>query len=351
VQSPVRSEIPREFLDHIDHLANININEANVSDLLLLSEEFRVPDLSARCAVFPQSGSGEVARVRDLENLRSEHCRLKNQVLKIGSEVVKLRTALEAEQSYRRGQEILHGEHGYRICVSLGLKLLKSAADKGNCDANHVYGHHLNEGKLCEQNVAESLKYLRRSAELANSVGEFRSGSVEDSSQIIRSLKQSTDQGNALAQLELAKRARKRWDFDEFGKYSKMAADEGEPLGFLYWSLSLAEGWGTRKNSSAATTYLSKAVKLCGSYGKVIYAKELEVLGGFAEDPRWKARFFKMGSDAGSSICSRRYADLLSSGEGIVIDPIEASQYFKLAADRGDSSDKEFYARFRIHRI
>jgi hypothetical protein len=53
--------------------------------------------------------------------------------------------------------------------------------------------------------------------------------------------------------------------------------------------------------------------------------KELEVLGGFAEDPRLKAKLFKIGSDAGSSICSRRYAELLSSGEGIVINRIEAS--------------------------
>jgi TPR repeat protein len=188
------------------------------------------------------------------------------------------------------------------------LKLLKSAADKGNGDANRAYGHHLNEGKCCEQNVEESLKYLRRSAELEHSVGEFRSGSVNDQSQNIRSLKRLADQGNALAQLELAKHARKRRDFDEFGKYSKMAADEGEPLGFLYWSLSLAERWGTRKNSSGATRFLSKAVKLCGSYGNQVYAQELEVLGGFAENPRLKAKLFEMGSDAGSSFCSRRYA-------------------------------------------
>jgi TPR repeat protein len=77
---------------------------------------------------------------------------------------VKLRTALEAEQSYRRGQEILHGEHGYEMSVSLVLKLLKSAADKGHCDANHVYGQHLNEGKHCDHNIPESLTYFRRAA-------------------------------------------------------------------------------------------------------------------------------------------------------------------------------------------
>jgi hypothetical protein len=196
---------------------------------------------------------------------------------------------MEAEQSYRRGQKVLHGEHGYEVCGSLGLKLLKSAADKGHCDASHIYGQHLNEGKLCDQNAKESQKYIRRSADLGNPVSEFRLGVVHKSSEKIRSLKRCSDHGNALAQLELAKLAGKQRYFDEFGRYSQKAADQGNPLGFVYWSLSLSEGWGTPKNSSAPMSYLSRAVKLCSSYRKGVYTKELEVLSGFADNPRLKA--------------------------------------------------------------
>jgi TPR repeat protein len=180
-------------------------------------------------------------------------------------------------------------------------------------------------------------------AELDNAVGEFRLGKVQESlSQKIRSLTRSSDHGTALAQLELAKLAQKRRSFNEFGRYSKQAADDGEPLGFLYLSLALAEGWEIPENSNITSVSFERAAELCGSYGSNIYAKELEILGGFAEDPLLKAKLLKMGSDAGSSICSRRYAELLSGSESIVHDPIEANRYFKLAADRGDSPTKGF---------
>jgi hypothetical protein len=53
VQNPVRAEILDELLDAIENRYEINITTANVSDLLLLSEEFGMPELTGRCESFP----------------------------------------------------------------------------------------------------------------------------------------------------------------------------------------------------------------------------------------------------------------------------------------------------------
>jgi hypothetical protein len=160
VQSPIRPEILRESLDNIEHPSNIKIAEATVSDLLLLSAVFGVPDLSARCADFYPSGSLGVTRLRDLENLRSVHWKLKTGVLEFGPGVAKLRAALEAEHNYRRSQEAIHGEHGYDVCVARlyrshrptrailpQIMFMVNICAKTNC-ANTISRHHIHVSDL-----------------------------------------------------------------------------------------------------------------------------------------------------------------------------------------------------------
>jgi TPR repeat protein len=231
------------------------------------------------------------------------------------------------------------------------LKLLKSAADKGSADASLVYGQHLIDGKLCPQNEEQGLYYLRWSADSGNSMGEFVLGNALRSKGLSEGdeyLEQSAEHGNALAQVQLA------WeeyndpdgDPDRFARFAKMAADQGEPLGYFGYAIALAFGVGVPRDLTAANRYLC----LAGDYGtpseKCMVAKIFTELTQLPDNLALAAKYYKAAADDGDADGCREYALLEAAGHGVQLSAGEDARDYKFADDEGLSCDTSGDAKY-----
>jgi TPR repeat protein len=193
VKSAVSSEVFTEFLQWVQG-ESVAITKDNYQSLSLLSEEFGVPTLKADRDAFmasehdPESQSDSIAapisvideRLQGQESGRlltsTEVKDLSDRLLSVEKGLSNLQVLFDTEQHYRRGQELLYGEHGFEKSLSLGLEHLKAAADQHHSDSCYLYGKHLSEGLICERNYEESAKYEEESASQGNSFGEVGFG-------------------------------------------------------------------------------------------------------------------------------------------------------------------------------
>jgi hypothetical protein len=72
----------------------------------------------------------------------------------------------EGEQAYRRGCECFYGANGFglrgeEMARTLGLSLLKQAAELGHSDGQYRYGRCLLLGEGCEKDAVSGVEYLR----------------------------------------------------------------------------------------------------------------------------------------------------------------------------------------------
>jgi TPR repeat protein len=189
VKSSVSSDVFGGLLKPA-HGELITITKDNCASLSLLSEEFGFRSLKSECNTFTQLNGFE-SRLSSVEERISE-----------------LRNSFDADQQYRRSQELIYGDHGFEKSRSLALSLLKSSADQDHTDSCYIYGKHLSEGDICERNYAESAKYVQMSADTGNSFGEAACGhflvdgkGVEQSiEQGLESLRRSAKECNSSGQ-------------------------------------------------------------------------------------------------------------------------------------------------------
>jgi hypothetical protein len=130
-------------------------------------------------------------RIRSLEDILTE-----------------LTRSLKGEQMYRQGQAFFYGERDMAKNVSLGLSILKEAADMGHCDAAFAYGSAVQAGKVSDLKPEEATHYFGIAARGGNNVAQFRFGFclangigiAKNATEAVKYYKLSADQGNANGQ-------------------------------------------------------------------------------------------------------------------------------------------------------
>jgi hypothetical protein len=112
----------------------------------------------------------------ELESERAPHQNPETEVARLAqlcSELVggleKLTRMVEGERLYKRACECIYGMNGFRErSAQLGLSLLRGLTERGNEDAEYVYGRCLSEGTVVEADAGEVIRHLKVAAERAN---------------------------------------------------------------------------------------------------------------------------------------------------------------------------------------
>jgi TPR repeat protein len=317
-QYVVKSDVPREeFADFISYVQgkSIIITQYNYSSLLLLSREFLFLRLQSECDDFlSRESPSHSSAVLPL-------CQIHSRLLAIEDRFSTLQNILDAEQKYRRGQELIYGEHGFEKSRSLGLSLLKESADQNHSHSCYIYSKHLSEGLLCDRNVGERAKYLERSAALGNSFGE-------------------TDFGHCLQEGNVVEK-----DVARGLEYLRRSANAGNPLGQSWFGYALQHGRGVETNLDEAVRYCRLAVLQGSALGESVYGGALRDGSGVEKDVVEAVKYFKMSADQGNSDGQNSYGCCLRDGSGVEKNLVEAAKYFKMSADQGNVSGQLHYGR------
>jgi hypothetical protein len=130
----------------------IEISEDTIVSFRRVSEEFDVEALGKECSAFeslhPQYSEYRLRQARTIAVLESRVSDVL-QTSKVQQKKLSNQERLfESEQMHRRGCEYLFGTNGFGIrgeylSKTLGLSLLKSAADLGHVDAQYHYGQYV----------------------------------------------------------------------------------------------------------------------------------------------------------------------------------------------------------------
>jgi TPR repeat protein len=253
IQSRVTPELFRRFLPAITSGSLLDITPTNVSGFLELAREFGLSDLTAACERFDCDPTAGLFYA--------------------------IQTRFENEQLYRRGREFLFGDGDIPRSISLGLSLLKQAAERGHADASLALGRFLEKNNGYETGI-RSCQYLKSSADLGNSEAQWR------------------------------------------------------------YAICLKQGKGVPGDNSAAIDYLRLAAKQQNADGQVELGKCFENGEGVAQDDEEAVKYYKLSADQGNSEAQWRYGFCLAKGNGIEKDVTAAANYYKLSADQGNSEGR-----------
>jgi TPR repeat protein len=372
VQSRVLGRDFQEFLLYLQSEERPPITSVNALAFLLLGQEFGLPDLSRECAQLIREAeandSSVIVRLNALEENLCYHARLfqsfqHNFPALFYSRIHRLIDSLiEGEKLYRRGQELLYGEHGFERDVSRGLSLLKRSADLGHLESASIYSRHLAEGRLCAADAIGAAEYLRQSAVGGNCSDQWRYGLLlRDGSGVGRNfeeaakyLKMSADQGYARGQtgygLCLKNGEGVDKDIVEAARYFKMSADQGDSSGQCNYGLCLKNGEGVPQNVVDGAHYLKLSSDQCNSDGECYYGLCLKHGEGVSEDCGLAVDYFQRSAAQSNAEGELHYGLSLKQGEGIDLNLVEAPStgkgvrfrkvaqakgYFQAAADMG----------------
>jgi TPR repeat protein len=371
VNSEVSTDVFSEFMNCVQG-EPITITPDNCQPLALVSDELGFASLAADCAAFisrqPESESTSVdarfsmikeellrhesRQLLTLAEIRSFDTRLSS----LEKSVTALQELFAAEQEYRRGQEIIHGEHGFEKSITYGLALLKSSADHNHSDASYIYGKRQGDGPIPDRNYAESAKYLERSASQGNTFGAVGFGLLLHRGKGVAKcvdrgfsyIRRSSDAGNALGQAWLGRLIYNGEgvpkDYAEAIRYTRLAVSQGSAMGQAGLGLALSEGKGLPQNLVEATRYFKIAADQGNSYGQNNYGCSLRDGKGVTQNYAEAARYFKMSADQGNLLGLTSYGYALKEGAGVEKNYAEGVQCFKIAADEGHSFGQFLYA-------
>ncbi|KAJ2554798.1 hypothetical protein EV175_002470 [Coemansia sp. RSA 1933] len=135
--------------------------------------------------------------------------------------------------------------------------------------------------------------------------------------------------------------------------YFKRAADKHNPLGMLFYGLSLRHGWGCQPNENLAFVFLQKAgeqvvprVRDMDPAAAGIAREELAMaiyeLGqsyrhgwGVSRNKKTAAYYFEVAADLGDADAQADLAACYEKGDGVKRDKKRAAHYFRLAHKQG----------------
>ncbi|KAI8324775.1 HCP-like protein [Martensiomyces pterosporus] len=135
--------------------------------------------------------------------------------------------------------------------------------------------------------------------------------------------------------------------------YFKKAADAHNPLGMLFYGLSLRHGWGCQPNEKIAFLYLQKAGELVipnvkdmnpavAGMAKEELAMAIYELGqsyrhgwGVSRNKKTAAYYFEIAAELGDADAQAELAACYESGDGVKRDMKKAAHYFRLAHKQG----------------
>ncbi|KAJ1963953.1 hypothetical protein GGI12_001725 [Dipsacomyces acuminosporus] len=135
--------------------------------------------------------------------------------------------------------------------------------------------------------------------------------------------------------------------------YFKKAADAHNPLGMLFYGLSLRHGWGCQPNEKIAFLYLQKAGELVipnvkdmnpavAGIAKEELAMAIYELGqsyrhgwGVSRNKKTAAYYFEIAAELGDADAQADLAACYESGDGVKRDMKKAAHYFRLAHKQG----------------
>jgi hypothetical protein len=287
---------------HVEGQA-VTITKDNCLPLSQLSEEFGFPSLKSECEDFmkqnqeiPTSDSS-VTRIclieEELHRQESEQLLVSSELKNIDGRLLSLEKHLSnlqglfiAEQQYRRGQELIYGEHGFERSCLLGLSLLKQSADENHPDSCYAYGKHLSEGLICDRDYTESAKYLEQSSQQGNSFGSVGFG--------LSLLEGKGVEQNVVKAVEFLQRS----------------ANESNSLGQFHLGRLLYSGEGIAKNQEEAVRYLRLSASQGSPQGQTLLGIALQDGGGIERDLAEAVKSFKLSADQGNS-ASQTYTVLL----------------------------------------
>ncbi|KAJ1991848.1 hypothetical protein GGI25_003208 [Coemansia spiralis] len=142
-------------------------------------------------------------------------------------------------------------------------------------------------------------------------------------------------------------------DFVSATAYFKRAADKQNPLGMLFYGLSLRHGWGCQPNENLAFVFLQKAgeqvvprVKDMDPAAAGIAREELAMaiyeLGqsyrhgwGVSRNKKTAAYYFEVAADLGDGDAQADLASCYEKGDGVKRDMKKAAHYYRLAHKQG----------------
>ncbi|KAJ2842314.1 hypothetical protein GGI22_007591 [Coemansia erecta] len=135
--------------------------------------------------------------------------------------------------------------------------------------------------------------------------------------------------------------------------YFKRAADKNNPLGMLFYGLSLRHGWGCQPNENLAFVFLQKAgeqvvphVRDMDPAAAGIAREELAMaiyeLGqsyrhgwGVSRNKKTAAYYFEVAADLGDADAQADLAACYEKGDGVKRDMKRAAHYYRLAHKQG----------------
>jgi TPR repeat protein/serine/threonine protein kinase len=255
-----------------------------------------------------------------------------------GEAFLLLGQALEATQNYAES-----------------LKWLRKAADLGNADAENVVGWKYANGEGVNQDEAEAFKWYGKAAEQGNADGQrnlgfaYRDGAGVQTNytEAINWFHRAADQGDAEAQLDLGAMYASGWgvpkDAVEAVKWYRKSAEQTNAEAQLNLASSYDNGEGVVKDAVEALKWYI----LAAENGDIIaqcqvgwrYANGIEVNQDKAEAIKWYRKAADQGSASGESALGWSYY----SGIGVSKDDVEAVKYFTKAAKAGDA-----YGQFNL---
>ncbi|KAJ2008560.1 hypothetical protein GGI04_001085 [Coemansia thaxteri] len=142
-------------------------------------------------------------------------------------------------------------------------------------------------------------------------------------------------------------------DFASATGYFKRAADKHNPLGMLFYGLSLRHGWGCQPNENLAFVFLQKAGEHVVPHVKDMdpavagmareeLAMAIYELGqsyrhgwGVSRNKKTAAYYFEVAAELGDADAQADVAACYEKGDGVKRDMKKAAHYYRLAHKKG----------------
>jgi uncharacterized protein len=146
------------------------------------------------------------------------------------------------EAQYKLSKLIAKAPQGLAVDAADGLKLLRSAAEKGYAPAQNELGLRLQKGTGVAVNLPEALQWYQKASDQGNASAHVNlglllvkgEGSAQDLPKAFSLFQKAADAGDAWGQNNLGSMYEMGWgvgkDLDKAKAFYKMASDNGNPM-------------------------------------------------------------------------------------------------------------------------
>ena len=162
---------------------------------------------------------------------------------------------------------------------------------------------------------------------------------------LIATLVAAASMTGAAQNLDAARAAYEREDYDTAFKLFSPAANNANAEAQYRLGLMHKFGWGTDRDLTAAATWLRRAADQQHPEAQAELGVLYKLGRGVKEDAAEAARWFRRAADSGVGIAQLNLARAYKDGTGVAKDLSEAYAWFTLAADNGYVDGMSYRAR------